>query len=61
MLGTIIKVVLALPEIIRAAMAIISFIEDQKAKAKEAELQKLKEDIKNAKSEDDFRNVADRL
>lgn len=57
----IIQLILAIPEILRAVMALISFAQDQQAKKEKADADKLKREIEDAESEDDFRRAADGL
>lgn len=60
-MGTIVQIILALPQIIKAFAALWSFAREVQEKKKQADLDQLKEDIKNAKTEDDFRNAARKL
>lgn len=58
---TIVNVILALPKIIGAIKALIAFANEMQERKRVSDLEKLKEEIKNAKSEDDFRNAASKL
>lgn len=60
-MGTIVQVILALPKIIGAIRALISFASEMREKQRQNELNKLKEEIKNAETEDDFRNATRKL
>jgi phosphopantothenate synthetase len=61
MFAQIISVLSAIPQILGAIKALIGFVREMTIKRKQDELTKVEEDIKNAKTEDDFRNAADRL
>jgi len=55
------KVILAIPDIMRAIKALIDFVNEQKEQKRVNDLNKLKEDMKNAQTEEDYRRNARKL
>lgn len=55
------KVILAIPDIVRAIKALIDFVNEQQEQKRVNDLKKLKQEIENAKSDDDFRDAVDKL
>lgn len=56
-----INVILALPEIIRAFIALISFAKGVEKSIDNSKVDKVAQEVKDAKSEGDFRKAADDL
>lgn len=58
---TIVNVILALPKIIGAVKALVTMWQEMERIKKDKKAEDLKKEIADAKSEDDFRSVADKL